>query len=351
MLNNNQRIKVVEIRDPKSNSNIEKVYANNELFDYKVYPVSNINYNEISSADVVILHGLSGIDNSLSILLNNYLESTGSLCVIPDANINLSEYSQLLGGISLQKSDSTDLIDMVPPDFNNPFFENVFEDRNPNMKMPKASNSLFWFSDRNAILKLQNGQPFLSKINRGGEVYLFSSPFNSDFTNFPLHALFVPVMYKIAMSGSSQSQDLFHSLSSEQLILPLDTVIAGEMLRLTNGEREIIPQQRISGNEAILDLPPMEISTGFYSVIQNSVESNVLAFNYDQNESDLSQLSFEEIGNRFIGSTYEIFSDASGSNVDEVLFAKYQTIPLWKYAILLAILFIVIEIMLFKFMP
>ena len=87
------------------------------------------------------------------------------------------------------------------PDFSNPFFENVFEEKSISLAMPKASKLLDWGDDRTAILQFKNDQPFLSRFIQVGQVYLISCSLDQSQTDFPNHALFVPVMYRIAASG------------------------------------------------------------------------------------------------------------------------------------------------------
>ena len=89
---------------------------------------------------------------------------------------------------------------------------------------------------------------------------------------------------------------------------------------------------------------------GFYQLEFQDSLVNWIAFNHDQRESVLTQLNPNELNNYFVGSDVEIFNDLNSTGVNDVLYARYQSTPLWKYAILLAILFLVAEVFLFKFM-
>ena len=351
ILSTQQRIDVVEVRGFEAEDNVGQVFGNEELFNFQTFPMNNLDYNAALQADLVILNEVDMVDNSLLLLLSEYLDSYGVLSIIPSADVDIDGYLQLLPNINLRLADSTRLVDMALPDLNNPFFEDVFEGQNQNMKMPSATSRWSWFNDRDAILRMGNGDPFLSRISRRGDVFLFASPMKTAFTDFQLHALFVPVMYKMAISSVSGSSNLYVSLADNQVILPVDSIPAEGLIKIVNSESEIIPQQRLSAGSVVLDLPSTQIATGFYEVKLDNLSIDQLAFNYDSRESVLNQLQESEIERLFQGSDYEIFTELSPSGGNEVLYAKYQPTALWKYAILLAVLFLVAEILIFKLFP
>ena len=303
----------------------------------------------MENADLVILNEISNLDNALQVLLENYLENFGKLAIIPSQNSNTRDFSSLLG-VNINQTDSSVNVDLAVPDFDNPFFEGIFEDRNQNMNMPSSRQVWSWFNDRDALIKYANGIPFLSRINSNGIAYIFSSSLADDYSDFSSHALFVPVMYKLAIIGNDQNQDLYTSLSEEQFIILLDSLSDNALLKLSNSTDELIPPQRFRGNEVIIDLPSEEVQTGFYDVYLNDNLISQIAFNHDYRESVLIQLGEIELLSAFTGNQVEIFKELMIEDKNNILYAKYQPTPLWKYAILLSLLFLVAEVLLFKLM-
>ena len=111
--------------------------------------------------------------------------------MIPGALPDLESYNVIVKSRVISKRDTLVNSSLATPDFNNPFFENVFELRSSNFDMPGAAPLITWGNDRDAILKFRNDQPFLSKLKGSGIIFIFTTPFEDDFTNFHRHAILV----------------------------------------------------------------------------------------------------------------------------------------------------------------
>ena len=129
----------------------------------------------------------------------------------------------------------------------------------------------------------------------------------------------------------------------------MDSISDNSLVKLKGFESEIIPQQKFTGESVIMDLPVLQIDRGFYEVIVEDQTADLIAFNSEQRESLLAQKETDELLSLFAGNIEIIDSAVPGGSPD-VLYAKYQSTPLWKYAILLAIGFIIAEVLLFKLM-
>ncbi len=67
-------------------------------------------------------------------------------------------------------------------------------------------------------MELPGKQPFWSGYNSGkGKVYVSAVALNDDFSNLQRHALFVPVMFRIALL-SGHDQPLFYTLGEDESI-------------------------------------------------------------------------------------------------------------------------------------
>jgi hypothetical protein len=77
----------------------------------------------------------------------------------------------------------------------------------------------------------------------------------------------------------------------------------------------------------------------------------LLAFNLDKRESRLAQFSAEEI-KRSLGSPsgVSIFESNSEEAFSNEIKARYLGTPLWKYALILALFFLLVEILLIRFL-
>jgi hypothetical protein len=346
-LNFTETIKVVEIKTGSAPSFIERVFGNRQLFTYRGFQAANVDHSVLDQADLVVVNGLNDIDLGLRTTLSSSTAGFGSLLFIPGLDPQLNSYKQLLNLSSLNWMANKEMTELDEPDFSNPFFENVFEERSATMAMPRAVGQLAWGTDRSAILKFKDGQPFLSQ---NGKNYMLSCALDKSVTDFYSHALFVPVMYRIAAASKRNEQRPYYSLTSNLVSLRVDSLFGEEPLRLV-GSQEIVPSQRRVGENVFLELPRFSISPGFYNVLYREDTLNLLAFNLSQNESELAQYNNNEILTMFGGSkSASIFQTGSAETFSTEIKERYLGTPLWKQALILALLFLLAEVLLIRFM-
>jgi hypothetical protein len=350
-LNFTAKVNILEIKSSREVTPVERVFGNKQVFNFKSFSVNNFNYSLLAQADLVIVNGLDKLDGSLSLSLRNYLRESGTVMLIPGPVPDVLSYQQLTGGIALKTlQDKKTPEDLDKPDFNNPFFENVFEERSVAIAMPKASRVLDWGSDRSAILHFKNDQPFLSRFEQEGVLYLLASPLKSSFTDFYNHALFVPVMYRIAGNSKKNESKLYHTLNEDFIALRVDSLHPDQPLRLS-GQQEIVPAQRNVNDMVFLEIPKFSISQGFYNVISSRDTVSLIAFDLNKAESLLDQYKGSEVqaqmGN---GKNISIFEATSTEAFSNEIKARYLGKPLWKYAIMLSLLFLLTEVLLIRFL-
>jgi hypothetical protein len=349
-LNFGEKISVVEIRNSSGATPVEKVFGNQSVFSFTGFSADNVNYNFITQADLVVLNGLNAIDPSLITALRTYLSQNGNVLFIPGPQPDVASVKNMLQIPQISVKESAELMELDRPDFANPFFENVFEEKSTSLAMPKASKVLDWGADRSAILRFKNDQPFLSRFDQGGKLYVLSCPLESAKTDFFNHALFVPVMYRVAASGKKNENRLYFSLKESFISLRMDSLRADEPLRLVGAE-ELIPAQRKVGNNVFIDIPKFSIRNGFYNLVSRRDTVNLLAFNLDKAESLLDQYTGEDVAGMLGNdSRVSIFKATSSGAFSNEIKERYLGTPLWKYALLLALLFLVAEVLLIRFL-
>jgi len=349
-INGGNRINVLEIKDTDDGTSISKVFGNEKLFNLTSLNIANLDYSLIEQNDLVILNGIDEIDPSLVAVLNGHLGQYGTLLFIPGSSPDLNSYQSLIGMSGISEKDSLYTTELSAPDFNNPFFANVFEDQNVNMAMPSAQKLIDWGRDRAAILTFKNGEPFLSKITTQGNLFLMSSPLEGDYNTFDAHALFVPVMYRIALESASSDHKLYYFIDQPQVTFKTDSLISEKVFKLVNEDNEIIPSQRLIGNTVIMEVPKNVLTAGFYDVVLDGKKVNTVAFNKDFSESDLNQMNTEDLKQHFQGNI-TFFETSDAASFGKEIENKYIGTSLWKYALLLALLFLLAEVLLIRFFP
>ncbi len=350
-LNFTNKISIIEIKPGNDVTAVERVFGNRQVFSFRSFSVENFNYSLLDQADLVVVNGIDRPGAALNLSLRNYINESGTLMLIPGTRPDVQSLQQLTGNplVTVVQGDPV-LQDLDRPDYSNPFFENVFEERSASIAMPRAAQVLRWGQDRAAILRFKNDEPFLSRMDQGGKLYLLSTPLNQAYTDFHNHALFVPVMYRIAGSSRKNDAPLYYTLKENFITLRLDSLRQEEPLRL-KGAQEIVPSQRSVNEQVFLEIPKFSITEGFYQVLAGTDSVGLIAFNLDKAESLLDQFTGTEIKDQMgNGDNITIFEATSAEAFTNEIKERYLGKPLWKYALMLALFFLLVEVLLIRFL-
>jgi hypothetical protein len=198
------------------------------------------------------------------------------------------------------------------------------------------------------LMTLAGNKTFLAGYASGkGRVYVSAVALNDDFSNLQRHALFVPLMFRVALL-SGHDQPLFNTLGRDETIetLPVQTN-EKQLLKLVKGNQSIIPDVKQQEGSTLIYVADQLHETGIYDLKKVDSTVAVLAFNDNRSESDLSYLSNTELA-KLIPQAAEIMEVNKGSlksNVTETNFG----LQLWKLCIILALIFLGAEILLVRF--
>lgn len=345
-INFSDRISIFEINSTPSPSVFAKVYGNKQLFEFEKTTGQNVNYNTLKNADLVILQEHDKLDPTLINVLKDYVSSGGVLALVPSAKPN-PENIKIFVPATVESLEPSSM-KLERPNSRDPFFRNIFQEDNSQVLMPEVRNTITWGIDKQAILNRIDGKAYLSIFESKGKVYIFGGPQQDGYSTFFKHALFVPIMYKIAASSKRFVPSLYN-LPTENLIIIQADSIQGDGIITLRGEQDIVPSQRIINDKVQLDLAGIEINAGFYWAVAGTDSLTQIAFNADKGESKLAKLTREQLETVF-GATAKLYdgtvpSEKLSSDLKDV----YEGIALWKYAIAAALLFILLEIILLRF--
>src|SRR5690606_12380974 len=86
-----------------------------------------------------------------------------------------------------------------------------------------------------------------SQFNSGkGRVYVFAAPFSAGNNEFSRNALFVPVMYKLALNSHAASQQLAYNFNQRTFALPVPEVdVRKNVFSLEKDSLRFIPEQHL----------------------------------------------------------------------------------------------------------
>lgn len=331
------KIKVYAIGE-ENQSYLKRIFTSDE-FEFNESGLLNLDYDLLQNQNLIVLDELPKISDALISSLELFQKFGGTLLVIPSNAADRLSYNRLLKSLGNVTFGilNTNPEPITEISFENELFSGVFEEKVENFEYPEAFQYFQIETSKPGILNFQNGFPFLMNANK---VYILASGLSGKNSNFVSSPLIVPTFYKIAQNsvafprpyyiiGNSNALDLDITLSDEQII------------RLTSGKNTIIPQQRRTSKRVSLQFGEEVQFDGNYEIKHENQVLGTLGLNYSRDESHTG---------------YPDFSPPTGWQIHESLEGLFETYrnrtsvnQLWKWFVILALLFVIAEIILQKF--
>lgn len=350
-----------------ANRYVPNVFANDSIFSLKSYAATNFDIGQLQSANFVVLEGVPQVEGTVKTELEAFVRRGGSLLVIPPAKPNGPSYDAFLAnlgirGVVINGKDISpqDLQPLGEPDQRSPFFIDIFE--NSTIKemvaMPNASAVWNWQAVGDKLLTFRSTQPFLTASTaQQGKVYMMAAPLDAQFGEFARNALFVPIMYKMAALSMKQ-EPAAYSFKANTFTLEVQNVTKNAVFKLKKDKIEVIPVQRLNGTQLTIELPKANqlndnqaIESGYYELQLNGKTQKMLAFNHDNQESQMDFYSPEELRTIFAGQkNVEVFDRLTDEGFVQTFGEKNIGVSLWKYFLLAALFFLLVEIALVRLM-
>lgn len=353
------KIPVLNIQGSSAANFISLLLQHDSAFDYRSVSQNQIDYASLSKYNLIILNEVNGITSGLIQELQKFCNNGGHLLIIPAAKQSIPELNMLTN--ALNAGTLGNMISVKQRiswlNLNSDIYKNVFEKAPDNMDLPQVQSYYtlkFGNAASEALLKMQNGDLFLTATNCGkGRVFMMAVPLQTDFSNFPRHALFVPTFYNMALH-SNYLDKLYYKIGEENLVAVKDVFEdKGDLVFKISGENsfEIIPGvQRSVGNVNLILNDAITLS-GNYKVNYQNHEIQGLSFNYNRKESNLICLSPDEIKSNISQADLKNVQLINDKNkpVSQVIQERNQGKPLWKIFIVLALLLLAAEVLFLRF--
>lgn len=331
------KINILVIGDPET-TYLQRIYTPEE-FNFQSTSLQNLNYSSIENQNLIILNSLDQIPISLQQALQSFSQNQGSLVIIPSELSNKTSYNQLLRSYQTsfeqwvnRKQEITNI------NFKHPLFSNVFERTVSNFQYPSANG--YWQINTNLtpILSYANNSSFLA--GRKG-FYVFSSSLDLENSTFRNSPLIVPTLYKMGFESLAQ-ESLYSTIGNGlNLVIPVQ-LQKDAILKITKTDFEFIPQQQLLTNKVALTFVDNPKEDGNYKVISGDKTLKTISFNYPRTESNLEYADFEQLNaSSKQSSIADLFEDLEKDD---------RIKELWKWFVILALLFALIEIGIQKFM-
>ncbi|MCA0133506.1 BatA domain-containing protein [Winogradskyella alexanderae] len=333
------KIKVLVINENSNSAFLNRVYTEDE-FEYSAYQLDALNYNIIKEQNLIIVNELKSLSNALITALVDFKKDGGSILIIPSNNIILNTYNQLFDNISISSYDINMQSNkrLTTINYDHPLLANSFYARVNNFQYPRIDNTYKFNNNVNGILFFEDGSVFLQGIKNG---FAFSSSLNNDNTNFKNSPLIVPVLYNIGLQ-SLKLPKLYYKLGQPNAVAIETAIGQDDILSLHKNELVIIPPQKSYSRTVTLEIGEYPDSAGIFQVKNGDAVLQNISFNYSRDESNTNYLNLESFGN--------INTHTSLANTIKSIKSNANVNALWKWFVIFALIFLIIELLILKYL-
>lgn len=355
-----ERIGILCINESVENPYLNALFSKDSSFTYSHTGKGAIDFSRLGTQNLIILNGINDMPSGMASELSKYVEEGGAIMLIPGATLNIESINAFpaLSGLNYGRGDTTALF-INKINLTHPLYKNVFESIPDNVALPSVRKhypiSIPTGSLTEQILTLQNGMPFLTVTQVGkGTVYMMASPLEKNFTNFQQHGIFVPTVFNMALSALPLPE-LYYTLGTDNAIALkyINSDIKSVFrIKSTTNDFEFIPGFSSSYSQVVFTLNGMPEEAGNYNVFNNELPVGGMSFNYNRKESETDCYSAEELNSMIkekqLSGVYVV--DTSKESIGQTITKMNSGIVLWKYCIIFALIFLLAEVLLLRFM-
>lgn len=348
-------INVLIINGSDENPYLNSLLGNDSTFNIKNTSEKNLDYSTLKENHLIVLHGITAISSGLSDEMKKFMENGGSVLLVPPLT-KVDGYDEFLNNYAIRIEGPDTVTTRVQQLIGeHPLFTGVFEKKPEDVDLPEVKNHFKVNpgsrSEIEMIMRMPDGLPFISKRQTGkGQLYISASAFSEEAGTFVKHALFVPLIYNIALFSTPPSI-LYYTIGEDEFIFTSIASAASEQvfrLKSDTGRFETLPEIRRVAGGTELHLHNSIRLAGNYDLMLGTERITSVSFNYNRNESEMSYYSADDL-KRLINKpnvrVLEITNGKAAVALEELSEGK----KLWKLCIILALLFVLAEILIIKF--
>ncbi|WP_424493559.1 BatA domain-containing protein [Salinimicrobium sp. GXAS 041] len=335
-INENEPVNVVIIGE-QEDSFLKRIYQTPE-FNVSSFSGSRVDYDMLTSANLVVLNELPKISSPLAGTLRSLLQEGIYLVIIPSEEAEIDNYNAFFKENGLPefrgKIEQENLISEIS--FEHRLFQTVFNEEVYNFEYPKVQQSYRINGYHRPVLSYENGQPFLFQRNNS---YIFTAPINLDNSNFQMSPLIVPTLFNVGNLALKSTQ-LYYILGNQATVDVSVATGRDEILKVGSEDYVFIPRQQNYQNKVELQLNEAPEQPGTYSIFKGEENLQAISFNINRRENNLVHYDLTTSQNNVHSSVSEVFREIELENEIDAL---------WKWFIIFGLLMLLTEMLILKF--
>ncbi len=341
------------INGGEENKFINKIFEGDNAYLLKNSTQNQIDYLLFNKQQFIILNEPQTLSTGLSEELKKYISNGGLLLIIPPAqssnkelNTFLTELNAIGYGVAVKQNLKADHINIQEETF-----ADVFQKVPKNIDLPTIFQYYETIKNTNSrgvsLMQLNNGLPFIYQSTyKKGKLILLTTPLNTDWSNLPQHAIFVPFMLKLALENTFQSR-LYYTIDKDKWIsTTLDWQGAEKIAHIFGNGIDMLCDVKQQDANSEVNIDNQLKKAGIYQLQkkENKIDELFFAMNYKRDESYMQTLDEKELTKNIKASIMSEDATVLQQKISQELTGK----QLWRVCVLLCLLFVLIEILLLK---
>ncbi len=341
-------------------SSIASVFEEDEMYSFSHQSINGVDYSRFVDQDLIILDEVEKISSGLNQELKKFVENGGTVCVMLGEVLDKSSYNEFMLNMNANRINRLEVKETKVIDINleNYFYDGVFAQMPKNIDLPTVKKHWRFNtqsrSREEVLLSLQNGSSFLSQFPVGsGQLFVFSVGTSDAMSNLTKHAIFVTSILRVA-ELSNGHQSLFQTIGKDEAIKIRTTEPNSDEpfhIKKDHGIFDVIPSFQNYGSGIEVFVHEQIQQDGLYRIQMKEEDVTGLAFNYSREESEMKFLNKEQLQEIVQSSALENFQivDVNKGGGESIQSLSEGT-KLWKWFVLGAILFLLVEVLLLRFL-
>ena len=333
---------IISIGTVEKSNFLTRIYTNDE-FNFNNFAIETLDYNSLEKQDAIVLNELEEIPQALQTTLKSFVERGGNLVLIPSAKTsvtNCNSFLKIFGNIQFNFLENKEKL-VTKINFNHPLFSGVFENKINNFQYPLTKSSFGIAGSSPAVLFYEDQTAFLTSIsNPISSIYVFTAPINLENSNFQQSPLIVPTFYKMGINNQNNGVTAVTIGNNNSFLVDV-TLSKDEILKVQNDSETFIPTQQILSDKVKLTFSDFPVQAANFGIYNQKERLQNISFNYNRTESDLAQANEDGISDyKTIDSIATVFDTLQTDRTDN---------QIWKWFVIFALLFLVAEMAIIRF--
>ncbi len=310
---------------------------------------------EWNNYNLVILNGITRIDENLGKGINEALQQGQSICIFPGKTANFAAINDGLKQVGDIHISALDSASQTASNLQqgSALVKDLFEKIPDNVQLPVAnwhySISAGLNANQQSVLSFRNGDPLLARYTPSrGQLYICATSADLSAGNFPGSYFFAPFLYQMAMQSSSSNIYAVTAGAQQPIFLPMTNVSERNTMHLYAAGIDVIPPQRPNGAGLDVFVDQAVQQSGFYELAAPTGDTTLVAVNQDKVESQLAYKDIGALKKEWSGDNIKWPDMTRGGNLKDASGGEF---PLWKVCVILALIMLGVETWLLARLP